>query len=271
MKLTVQVVNYNSRNHLRECLDSLNSFLAKNRNNAEIIIINNDVEPIGSFLNSFPQSASGPKVIEISKNIGFGEAHNRGAKEAQGEYILFLNPDTKINAEALEEMLNIFEKDAKIGIVGPLLIDFEGRLQKECWGFKKSPLSTIKSKLPGNAAWRKNEEKIFEVDWVSGGAMMIRKKLLSELGGFDENYFMYFEDVDLCLQAKKRGWKIVVNQEAKVQHRGGKSFSSQRNKKRHYYASQNYYLEKNFGSWQAGIVKILRFPLYIKNIYFNKR
>ncbi len=268
MKLTIQIVNYNSRDYLRECLASLDSFLAKNQDVTEIIIINNDADPIGCFLSALPRAESRPKIIEINENVGFGRAHNRGLKEAQGEYILFLNPDTKIEAGSLEKMLNVFEADEKIGIAGPILVDGEGRLQNECWGFKKTPLSTIKSKLSGSAT--RAGEGIFEVDWVSGGAMIIRKNTFSDLGGFDEKYFMYFEDVDLCFQAKKKGWKIAVNPAARVHHQGGKSFSSHRDKKRHYYASQNYYLKKNFGFWRAKLVKMLRLPVYIRNVYFNK-
>jgi GT2 family glycosyltransferase len=268
MKLTVQIVNYNSRDCLRECLESLDSFLAKNRENVELIIINNDADPIGCFLNACPPAAKNPKIIEINKNIGFGRAHNKGLKEARGEYILFLNPDTNIMDGSLEKLLDVFEGDGKIGIAGPILIDGEGRFQKECWGSKKTPLSTVKSKLSSSSI--RAEKGIFEVDWVSGGAMVIRKNIFIELGGFDEKYFMYFEDVDLCLQAKKKGWKIAVNSAARVHHKGGKSFACHQDKKRHYYVSQNYYLKKNFGSWRAKLVKILRLPVYIRNVYFNK-
>jgi GT2 family glycosyltransferase len=269
MKLTIQIVNYNSRDHLQGCLASLESFLAKNKDVVELIIINNDADPIGYFFSSLPQAESEPKIIEINENVGFGRAHNRGVKEARGKYILFLNPDTKILDRSLEKMLNVFEVDEKIGIAGPILVDGEGQFQKECWGFEKTPLSIIRSKLSSRAT-RANEEDIFEADWVSGGAMMIRKNIFSDLGGFDEKYFMYFEDVDLCLQARKKGWKIAVNPGARVHHQGGKSFSSHQEKKRHYYASQNYYLKKNFGSWRARLVKTLRLPIYIKNVYLNK-
>jgi GT2 family glycosyltransferase len=81
---------------------------------------------------------------------------------------------------------------------------------------------------------------------------------------------MYFEDVDLCLQAKNTGWKIAVNPAARVYHQGGKSFKNNRDKKRYYYASQNHYLKKNFGPWRARLVKMLRLPVYIRNVYFNK-
>ena len=105
-------------------------------------------------------------------------------------------------------MLNVLEEDKEVGIAGPILVDGEGRFQEECWGFKKTPLSTVKSKLSGRAT-RAEKEGPFEVDWVSGGAMIIRKNIFSELGGFDEKYFMYYEDADLCLRAAKKGYKVI--------------------------------------------------------------
>ncbi len=269
MILSIQIVNYNSRNNLKNCLSSLKPFLSENDGKAEVIVINNDADPVGNVLSDLPLSNEGLKTIEINENIGFGKAHNKGFLKGSGDYVLFLNPDTEVTAESVSNMIKIFEADKRVGIIGPSLIDLEGKIQKDCYGFKKTPLSTLKSKLPKTKKISQNKE-YFEVDWVSGGAMMIRSGLFSTLGGFDEKYFMYFEDVDLCLQAKKRGWKVIACSDIKVRHQSGKSFSSNKEKKKYYYESQNYYLKKNFGSWQARSIKILRLPLYIKNIYFSK-
>jgi N-acetylglucosaminyl-diphospho-decaprenol L-rhamnosyltransferase len=269
MFLTVQIVNYNSRDYLKDCLLSLGPFLLKNESFAELIIINNDADPIGDFLNEFPFLDGKLKVVELNENVGFGRAHNRGFSEASGDCVLFLNPDTEVVAESIDKMMEIIRSDEKVGIVAPSLISYDGEIQRDCYGFQKTPLSTIKAKLPRAKIFFGSEES-FEVDWVSGGAMMLRKKLFSDLGGFDEKYFMYFEDVDLCFQAKKKGWKIIANPAAKVRHRNGKSFSSNQKKKKYYYASQDHYLKKNFGRFPAGLVKLARLPFYIKNIYFNK-
>jgi len=176
MKLTIQIVNYNSRECLLECLASLDYFLVKNQDLAEIIIINNDTDQIGCFLDASLQATKGLRIIEINENVGFGKAHNKGLREARGKYVLFLNPDTKILDGSLEKMLNVLEEDKEVGIAGPILVDGEGRFQEECWGFKKTPLSTVKSKLSGRAT-RAEKEGPFEVDWVSGGAMIIRKNI----------------------------------------------------------------------------------------------
>ncbi len=263
MFLTVQIVNFNSRNNLRECLQSIKDNFS-DWENLQIIVINNDKEKMGNFLNDF-----GAELIEKNENIGFGKAHNLALTKAQGDYILFLNPDTKVFPGAFENLLDTFSLDEKIGIAGPIYIGQKNTSEEEHYGPEKTPLSTIGRKI----SRRKNEPKpsdIFETDWVSGGAMMIRKNLFLELGGFDENYFLYFEDVDLCLQARKKGWKVVIHSKAKIFHKSGQSFSDNRVKKKHYYQSQSHYIKKNFGSFWAVVLKVLQLPFYIRNVYCRK-
>lgn len=261
MKITVQIVNFRSREYLPDCLFSVRENLPGGVA-AEILVINNDLEPLG---NDFSAS-----VLENGKNIGFGRAHNLGSKQALGEYVLFLNPDTRILPGALAAMLDFFAADEKLGVVGPMLLNSAGNIQSECFGGRKTPSSIIGEKFFSRRRGFPGKEKLFEVDWVSGGALMVRKDVFEKAGKFDENYFMYFEDVDLCLRVKKMGYKIAVNPAAKIFHEGGKSFESEREKKRLYYASQDYYLRKNFGAAGAGLVKLVRLPYYVRNVYFNK-
>ena len=262
MLLTIQIVNYNSRENLAKCLDSVYENIPSG-SSLQVIVINNESESIGDNLNSFPDV----EAIEGKENLGFGRAHNLGARKARGKYILFLNPDTRILPDTIAELVRVFDSDEKIGVAGPLLVGESGDVEEEHYGFRKTLFSLVGSKLFRNGG---KFAKLMEVDWISGGAMMIRKDLFSEMGGFDEKFFMYFEDVDLCLQAKKRGYRVVVDPKARIFHKGGQSFSDERLKKKYYYASQDYYIRKNFGSWQAGLVKILRFPFYVKNVYFSK-
>ncbi len=262
MLLTIQIVNYNSRRDLLNCLDSIRKN-APEELKPQIIVVNNDREGIGGDLGSFPDV----EVVEAKENLGFGRAHNLGAEKARGKFILFLNPDTGILPGSIAQMIDIFDSDEKIGIVGPLLVGESGNAEEEHCGFQKNPFSLVKSKIFRGA---NNFVKPLEVDWISGGAMMIKRDLFEKLGGFDENFFMYFEDVDLCLQAKKRGYRVVVNPKSRIFHKGGQSFSDNRLKKKYYYTSQDYYLQKNFGPWRAGVTRLLRFPFYVKNVYFSK-
>jgi len=261
MLLTVQIVNYNSRENLARCLDSIQKNVPPGVE-TQIIIVNNESEKLsGETLCS-----SRAEIVEAGENLGFGRAHNLGTKSARGEYILFLNPDTEVLSGSLEKMLGIFAADEKIGIVGPALVSESGKAAEEHFGFRKTPFSLVKTKLfgPGREVFQP-----VQADWLSGAAMMVRKKLFRELGGFDENYFMYFEDVDLCLRAIKRGHQVIMNPEAKILHESGQSFSDNRQKKKYYYSSQDYYLRKHFGPWQAGAAKLLRLPYYLKNVYFE--
>lgn len=263
MLLTIQIVNYNSRDNLRTCLQSIQENVS-NCENIQIIVINNDEKK----LENIPDKLR-IELIEKNENIGFGKAHNLGFRIAKGEYILILNPDTKIFPLTIEKLLDAFSVDEKIGIIGPAFMGEKGISEEEYFGLRKTPLSMIWMKILCRK--KLESENIFETDWVSGGAMMIKKDLFSELGGFDENYFMYFEDVDLCLRAQKKGWKIAVHPKAKIFHKSGQSFSDSRKKKKYYYDSQIYYIKKNFGLFWAWIVKILRIPFYVQNVYYKKR
>jgi len=264
MLLTVQIVNYNSRDNLIVCLQSIRKH-AQDSADSQVIVVNNDTERLGGFLDSFNVD-----LIEKNENVGFGKAHNLGLEKAKGDYILLLNPDTKLFPEAIAKLVNVFSTNERIGIAGPLHISEEGVSKEEHFGFQKTPLSTIGGKLFGKQSLL-GQKDIFETGWVSGGAMIIRKKLFCELGGFDEKYFMYFEDVDLCLRAKKKGWKVVVQPEAKVFHKSGQSFTDNRQKKKCYYDSQGYYLQKNFGFVWSWVARALRLPFYFWNVYLKKQ
>ncbi len=268
MKISIQIVNYNSKRHLRECLRTLRKTYS-GKVPFEVILINNDSESIAELAkeHDFPFDIV---IEEINDNVGFGRAHNKGALAARGEYLFFLNPDTLIPFGFLESMVKALEADPRIGIVGPEIIGEDGLVNEEHCGLKKTPLSLVGKKIIRGGTRGEIGGGISEKDWVSGGALMIRKKLFSELGGFDHNYFMYFEDVDLCLRAKKHGYKIAVDSGTQLVHKSGKSFLSEKAKKRFYYASQDYYFKKNFGILAAVLVRVLRFPIYLKNVYFRK-
>jgi GT2 family glycosyltransferase len=266
MIITLQIVNYNSREYLGACLSSIEkAFFTSGE--LQIILINNEAEPLNAA-EVKKNTAIEIEIVEAGKNLGFGKAHNLGFKKAKGEFVLFLNPDTRVSEKAIAELVGLLENNSDIGIAGPLLVGDGGTAEDEHCGAKKTPFSIIKAKIARRKISKLSEAT--EVEWISGGAMMVRKDLFSELGGFDENYFMYYEDVDFCLRARRRNARVVVNPRAKVFHSGGKSYKDNKAKKKHYYVSQDYYLRKNFGFFPALLVKIMRFPLYFKNVYLKQ-
>jgi len=269
MKLTIQIVNFKSRRYLEKCLFSIRENLPAGIE-AEILLVNNDEAPLDEIAAGW-KDISNLRIHEIGENIGFGRAHNAGFRNSRGEYVLFLNPDTKILPGALQALLETLERDQMISIVGPLLIDAGGKIQADCFGDRRTPLSTIRKKI-----YEQNEQpagadgEIFATDWISGGAMLVRRDVFEKIGGFDEKFFMYFEDVDLCLRAKKQDYKVAVCPAARVFHESGKSFGSEREKKSLYYTSQNYFFRKHFGPVSAGLVKLLRLPYYVKNVLLSR-
>jgi N-acetylglucosaminyl-diphospho-decaprenol L-rhamnosyltransferase len=263
MKLTIQIVNFRSRHYLKECLFSIAENLPKGLD-VEIIIVNNDEDMLD--LGWLPDNAT---VVEINQNIGFGWAQNAGFAQSKGEYVLFFNPDAKILPGALPALLETISRDKNIGIVGPVQLDSRNQIQADCFGWEKTPISTISEKIFPGKARHIEAAKSFPVDWVSGAAMLVRSEVFRELGGFDEKYFMYFEDIDLCRRAKCSGYRVMVDSSAQIFHESGKSFESEQEKKKYYYSSQEYYIKKHFGDAWALVMKIFRFPYYVKNVWFG--
>ena len=268
MKLTIQIVNFRSRHYLEKCLFSIAENLPAILR-TEVIIVNNDEQPLDRAIADIGGGFA-VQILETGKNIGFGRAHNAGFGRSQGDVVLFLNPDTRVLPGALQALLDVFE-DQRIGIAGPLLVDSAGKIQPDCFGNIRTPFSTVGKKIFGRGAQPAGADgEILETGWISGGAMLVRRDIFEKMGGFDENFFMYFEDVDLCLRVKKQGTLVAVNPKARIFHESGKSFSSEREKKAHYYTSQDYYMRKHFGPAAASLVKLLRLPYYVKNVYLKR-
>jgi len=245
MEISIIIVNYNTKNFLEKCLKTIiaNVFGI----NFEIIVIDNNSNDKSDEMikKNFPQV----KLIKNKKNVGFGKACNQGAKIAQGEILFFLNPDTIINEDIFIPIINKFKKNPKIAIISPSLVLPNGSEQPWAYG--------------------KNQKG--EIIWVSGAALAIRKEIFKKISGFDENFFAYFEDKDLCLRVKKLGYKIVILPNIKVIHFGGKSLKSQWKRKKFYYQSQNYFWRKHYGLIISLILRLIRWPYKILIYFLSKQ
>lgn len=239
MSISFIIVNYQSEKYLLKCVSSIKEKILGV--NYEVIIINNDNNDLGVEL------PSDIKLINKGKNIGFGAGCNLGARSAQGEILCFLNPDTEIVSENIFDLLNEFNKDKRIGIIGPKLITEDGRVQEWIAGKEITILSTLLNNLG-----HKRDKKIWESEisvecaWVSGAAMFIKKDIFQNFGGFDEKFFMYFEDIDLCRRACQLGYKVLYFPDFQIRHFCGKSFCHKKKQKKYYHASQYAYFKKCF-------------------------
>jgi len=234
--VSVVLVNYNSGRLLRDALESILG--GEKKDNIEIIVIDNNSRDssLEEARRLFPQVT----YIINRKNFGFSKAVNQGLRTAKAEAVLLLNPDTAIGSKTLQEMADFLDKSPRTGIIGPKLLNPDGTRQLSCRSFpgienaifnRYSPLTRI---FPGNKFSRKyllsrsEDSQLKEVDWVSGACMMIKKFLLDEIGLFDENFFMYCEDIDICLRAKKAGWEVYYLPQTQAVHqiRNGKRRAS---------------------------------------------
>lgn len=222
MKLSVIIVTHNSSRHIKRCLDSI---VKKKPKNSEIIVVDNGstdqtINILKKYKNIF--------LVQSQSNLGFGKASNLGATKALGEFLFFLNPDTKVIDNALNELLN-FAENNEFGIAAPQLIQPDGTIQPSVshssgiWNAIKEYVLGYKNSYSEYVP--KGEKKI-EVEAVYGAALLVRRSLFEKLGAFDERYFMYFEDLDLCRKVRNSGLKIYYLPMIKIYHEVGGTIHS---------------------------------------------
>ena len=263
--VSIIIVNYNSAEIILNCLKSLHTHLKQVA--YEIIIVDNasqDGSP-ETIAKHFPQV----KLLPQGKNHGFGTANNIGVNHAQGEFIFFLNSDTIVTSDILPTLISKLKQSPNIGIVGPQILNPDGSFQ-----FSVSKEISIlgefqtlqQVKQYRNPATRSTLAQIYDyeqnVDIVVGAAMLMRHSLFNEVGGFDESFFMYFEESDLCKRVRDLGYTILYTSEAHLIHLGGYSVAKVAGvMATEYRRSQRYYYQKHRPWWEQWL---LNFYLAIK-------
>jgi hypothetical protein len=254
MEFSIIIVNYNSKVLLEKCLHSIQKNLSKQNiaDKTEVVIVNNERKPLK--IKSFSQL----KIVkkENKANFGFGKACNIGAKKSSGKYLFFLNPDTQLLKSDFSLIKNEFANNPQIGIIGAKILKNQSLIPQPWTCGKKTSLSRIIFKKFLLKPWR--EKKKNTVDWVSGGALFIKKTDFKKIKGFDENFFMYFEDQDLCLRLKRINKHCLFFPEFKVTHHEGQSWKNPSFQKKIYYQSQEYFFKKYYPHWHLAILKFLR-------------
>ena len=236
-------VNFRSAELLNQSLSSIFRMAQEQDIQCEYIIVNNDPDErlaVG-VLSSHEAS---PRILHQERNEGFGRANNVGARVAGGEVLFFVNPDTEMMRGDLPALCRAF-RSHRLALYGMVLSQRTG--EREPWSAGAFPslfrvlLSHVAPELLPQP-WRAQE--IQQADWVSGAAFAIRQEFFHSIGGFDEAFFLYFEDVDLARRATNAGGWVGVYPFIEFRHAGGKSHKSFREKKRAYYTGQRQYFQK---------------------------
>lgn len=238
--ISVIIVTYNSSGEIDECLHSLIPQVKSL--NGEIVIVDNaskddTLEKIQSEAENYPDITT----IENRQNVGFSLANNQGLEVARGEHILILNPDTIVLPDSVKILLETLRNDDGLGAVAPQLLWPDGHIQRSCRRFPNH-WDVVTHGLGLNLIWPKsrffNAWKMGdfdhaaqrEVDQPAAAALLVRGTLLRELKGFDDQFPMFFNDVDLCRRIKSKGYKILFNPFARVVHFGGSTVLKNRTK-----------------------------------------
>jgi GT2 family glycosyltransferase len=217
MLLSVIIINYKTWKLTSECIKSIYDSLGEG-DDFEILLIDNGSEK-DDVLNLKRIKKNNLKFIQSSENLGFARGCNLAAKSASGKVLLFLNSDTKIN-QGLIEMAEQLLKENSVGILGGKIISDNGEVEKSAGKFYnlwQLFLMLIGGQRMGLDRFAPEEFK--KVDFVSGGFMMIKKEVFEKLSGFDEDYFMYLEDMDLCIRALKNKFETYYFPNSSVIHK----------------------------------------------------
>ena len=249
--LSVIIVNFNTKNDLELCLYSLRQNLSIT---SEIIVVDNASQDGSQTLvrNVFSEVT----LISLDKNIGFGAANNIGIQNSVGDIIWFLNSDTKILADPFK-VLTFFDRNPRVGIIGTKLVLPSGETQNYICGDFHNLITPVLKLVPFRPHCWDSQEKCL-VDWVTGASMFVRRRVTEKINGFDENFFMYFEDQDFCRRVKEEGFSVFYYPDYKVVHKCGASFKGNRKRaKKLYYQSMRYFFRKHRSPWQSFLINKL--------------
>lgn len=262
MKLSIIIVNWNTGHLLAGCIRSVLADLETlDRDGIEIIVIDNaSVDDSLQILNrQFPQI----HVVENQENVGFARANNQGIRQAKGDYLLLLNPDTEVKCGAFKILLAFMDANPDAGAAGPQILNPDGTLQISCY-----PTPTLLRELwyllhidllwPYGAykmnSWSVDSSR--PVDSLLGACLLVRREALDQAGLFDEEFFMYSEEIDLCYRLRQAGWSLQWVPQARVVHYGGQSTRQVASEMfLQLYRSKLRFFRKHYGSLSAGLYK----------------
>lgn len=255
LDVSVAIVNWNTREMLYDCLMSIQSLAANPL--AEVIVVDNNSSD-GSpemVLERFPWV----DLICNEANLGFAAACNRAIEKSLGRYLLFLNSDTVVLGDAVCQLVREMDKRGDVGVMGCRLENPDGSLQPSVYNFINPwRVALEKSGIGRWGLFRRiydpqvlitdwSYDELREVDYVRGACMIVRRRVLEEIGGFDTQFFMYAEEADLCFRAAQAGWKVMFFPGATVLHHGGASAKQSTSTRQQRETSRFLFMQKRYG------------------------
>lgn len=274
MDLSIIIVSWNVRDLLRRCLHSVFTSDAAPLQLEVIVVDNASADGSTAMVASeFPQV----RLIANAHNRGFPGANNQGLAVSSGRYVMLLNPDTEVLADALAAMVAYLDAHPQVGALGPQLLNPDGSVQSSRRRFPTFWTAVFESTwlqswappgvLKHYYVLDRRDDEISEVDWVTGACLVVRREVIEQVGGLDESFFMYSEELDWCRRMKAAGWRVVYFPGAQVIHYEGKS-SEQAVPARHIYfqTSKIRYFRKYHGAPAAAVLRLFLLALYSQQL-----
>ena len=253
--LSIVIVSWNVRDLLDACLASiLESRL--DSGGLEIIVVDSASGDgsVDMLQDKYPTA----QVLPQSGNLGFSRCNNIGLRQARGRHILLLNPDTEVQPETLAKLVDYLDANPAVGIIGPHTLNSDGSHQSTRRRFPTLLTGIFESSWLAAFApahiesdYRMlgtDDHAILDCDWAQGSALMLRREVYAQIGGLDEGYTMYSEEMDFCKRAKSAGWRVVYHGGAFITHHGGKSSEQAADQTQlHFHASKLRYFRAYHG------------------------
>lgn len=273
MDISVLIVSWNVCELLRRAVASVQADIGSLR--VEIIMVDNASHDgtVEMLRAEFPQV----RVIANTENVGFTRGNNQALEMAQGRFLFLLNPDTEIERGTLGALVNFMDapENARVGIVGPQLVYADGALQSSRRRFPTFATALLESTklqewFPQNGTLARYylsdtaDDAVQDVDWVVGAAMFVRREVYAQIGGLDERFFMYSEELDWCFRAKQAGWRVAYFPTVRVLHYEGKS-SEQAVAQRdiYFHSSKVRYFKKHHGTLQGEALRLFLLGMFV--------
>lgn len=246
MDLSIVILNYKQKGLVKQCVKGI--IAANPQLDYEIIVVDNNsqdgcLEAVTALFSpaqtpplTTPSLLRGlePKrpplvTIQAGENGGFAKGNNLGMKAARGRYVLVMNPDIAVVTGGLEKMVELMDQQPEMGVVGPKLINPDGSIQDSCRRFPSWPMPLYRRTMLGKLPWAKkkldyylmadwNHQSSRPIDWLFGAFLLLRKSALDKIGLFDERFFMYFEDLDLCRRFWDAGYSVYYFADVEMVH-----------------------------------------------------
>jgi len=269
--LSLIIVSWNVAQWLAECLTSIYRSAADSTLELEVIVV--DSASTDGTVDMLRARFPAVKLLAQEENLGFVRCNNLGLQLARGRYLMLLNPDTRILGDALQRLLRELEAHPQVGIVGPRTLNSDGSTQstrrrfptlltaffESTWLQPWAPRGLLRRYRVGE----RPDEGCFEVDWVQGSALMLRREVYEDIGGLDPGYVMYSEELDWCRRAQAAGHRVRYVGSARIMHHGGRSSEQVLARRQiHFQQSKLRYFRLWHGWWSAQLLRAFLLLLY---------